>query len=90
MATGTAAVLCVSILLVVMVKLQVTSGQGEIGSEFPCGVDNLSCPPVNMLPNTTAPVCYGFGELCNGIQFCSNGNDEGFDNVALECKFNLK
>ena len=69
------------------------SGQGIIGATFPCedlipnpnpndNTDNLSCPNTDQ----SVLVCYPRSELCNDVQFCAGGSDEGRDLVALDCK----
>ena len=68
-------------------------GQSSVGVELPCQApssdpdpnnprDNLSCP------NTDPSIleCYSRAELCNNVQFCTGGSDEGADLVALECR----
>lgn len=55
--------------------------EGGIGFARPCGEDNLSCPRLD-----EALQCYTQAELCNGIQDCDGGSDEGQDLVSLECK----
>ena len=71
---------------------QRVAGQGQIGRAFPCQApgsdpdqnfaeDNLSCP------NTDQSIldCYSRTELCNAVEFCDGGSDEGTNIVALEC-----
>ena len=71
------------------------AGQGAIGAVFPCEepgedpdvtnpVDNLSCPIV-----TGDLVCYSTSQLCDGVNFCAGGSDEGNNLVALDCKSNI-
>ncbi len=48
-----------------------------------CPPDNLSCPRDN--PLTDPLECYQTTELCNGIDFCDDGSDEG-GVAALDCK----
>ena len=58
------------------------AGQGAVARLLPCGVDNLSCP------NTDQSIleCYPFTQLCDTIEQCDGGSDEGTDLVALECE----
>ncbi len=49
-----------------------------------CPPDNLSCPRDN--PLTDPLECYQTAELCNGVDFCDDGTDEG-GVAALDCKF---
>ena len=42
--------------------------------------DNLSCPRLDQVLQ-----CYSEAQLCNGVEDCDGGSDEGADLVALEC-----
>lgn len=42
--------------------------------------DNLSCPRLDSILQ-----CYPLSQLCNRVQDCDGGSDEGSDLVALEC-----
>lgn len=55
--------------------------EGGIGFALPCGEDNLSCPRLD-----DALQCYTQAELCNGVQDCAGGSDEGMNLISLECK----
>ncbi len=47
-----------------------------------CPPDNLSCPR----DDVNDPLeCYQTAQLCNGIDFCDDGSDEG-GVAALDCK----
>ncbi len=48
-----------------------------------CPPDNLSCPRND--PNNDPLECYQTAELCNGVNFCDDGSDEG-GVAALDCK----
>ena len=72
-------------LLVVCALLEVVRGQGRIGFERPCGVDNFSCPRIGNLSEIPLR-CFRRQELCNGLPFCEGGTDEGLNIVSLECK----
>ena len=54
-------------------------------STLPCG-DDLSCPRVGNITQ-----CFNRSELCNMVEFCSDGSDEGLVNPEipsnLECMF---
>ena len=68
-----------------VIWLQGVRGQGQIGFELPCGVDNLSCPRTGN--NSGEPLeCYVWEELCNGVEICDGGTDEGRNIVSLECE----
>ena len=80
-------------LLLLLAVARRVAGQGIIGALFPCEepgedpddtnpVDNFSCPIV-----TGALVCYNTSQLCDDVDFCAGGSDEGNNLVALECKF---
>ena len=63
-----------------------SKGQSPIAFDDIClreqGVsDNLSCPNVN-----GTLLCYPRSELCNGVEFCDDGSDEGRSLNALDCK----
>lgn len=47
--------------------------------------DNLSCPP-DASGNVT---CLTVSDICDDIETCSDGADEGETNSALDCKFHL-
>lgn len=51
--------------------------------------DNLSCPRT-VLSRNNRMQCFNQSELCNGIEFCDMGSDEGVDNnyffMQLDCK----
>ena len=76
-----------SLLLLLVLQLHCITSQGPIGFALPCGEDNFSCPRIGDI-STIPLMCYTFDELCNGIQFCSGGSDEGNRStiVSLECK----
>ena len=69
-----------------------TSGQDLlIGNLRPCQdlgadpdpsnpTDNLSCPRLDNILQ-----CYPEAQLCDGVQDCLTGSDEGVDIVALYC-----
>ena len=83
MASSLSAV-CVSVLLLV-IGLEAVAGQGQIGFDLPCGEDNLSCPRfVNISQRPLE--CYVWEDLCDGVEFCEDGTDEGRNIVSLECK----
>ena len=69
-------------LLLAAIFLPSTLGQGSIGNELPCGVDNLSCPRIENTPLE----CYNMTMLCDGMDFCTGGSDEGRNLVSLDCK----
>ena len=62
-------------------------GQGEIGFLLPCGEDNFSCPRIGNLSQIPLQ-CYSRAELCDGVEFCNGGSDEGRNAtiVSLECE----
>ena len=74
-------------LALLLVGWEAVRGQGAIGSELPCGEDNLSCPRIGNLSQIPLQ-CYTREELCNGTAFCEDGSDEGRNTtiVSLECK----
>ena len=45
--------------------------------------DNLSCPRTDGVLQ-----CYPRSELCNGVEFCDDGSDEGRSLDALDCEYN--
>ena len=55
--------------------------EGGIGFALPCGEDNLSCPRLD-----NALQCYTQAQLCNRIQDCAGGSDEGMNLISLACK----
>ena len=62
----------------------------EIGNSLPCEEDNFSCPRIGNL--SIIPLqCYTQEELCNGVDLCEGGSDEGNNEtiVSLECKKSL-
>ena len=71
--------------------VQRASGQGSIGSELPCeadgenpdpdNLDNFSCP----IPNQAILECYSRAQVCDGMNFCEGGADEGITTASLEC-----
>ena len=71
--------------LVVCVLLEWEAVSGHIRLERPCGEDNLSCPRIGNLSQIPLQ-CFTRQELCNGIDFCSSGTDEGTDIASLKCK----
>ena len=76
-----------SLLLSLVLQLHCITGQGPIGFELPCGEDNLSCPRIGSLSEIPL-MCYTFGELCDGVELCAGGSDEGRNTtiISLECK----
>ena len=65
-----------------------SNGQSPIAFDDIClreqGVrDNLSCPNEN-----GTLICYPRSELCNGVEFCVDGSDEGRSLNALDCRLN--
>ena len=78
-------------LLLAVVKR--TVGQSlSIGNDLPCEQpgedpddthdrDNLSCPLLD--PNELA--CYSRAMLCDGVEDCVGGSDEGTSLIALQC-----
>ena len=67
-----------------------SAGQAPIATDNVClrlqnVSDNLSGPP--SLESDGLLRCYSQNELCNQVQFCSTGSDEGNNVVALDCKF---
>ena len=45
--------------------------------------DNLSCPR-----DDGALQCYRRSQLCDGVEFCDDGSDEGLNLNALDCEYN--
>ena len=79
---------CVSVAVaMLLLLLGAVGGQDPIGSELPCGEDNFSCPRIGNLSQIPLQ-CYSRQELCNGIEFCDGGSDEGRDDTinSLECE----
>ena len=76
-----------SLLLLLVLQLHCIIGQGPIGFALPCGEDNFSCPRIGDL-SIIPLMCYTFDELCDGVEFCSGGSDEGNRDtiISLECK----
>ena len=76
-----------SLLLSLALQLHCITGQGPIGSVLPCGEDNLSCPRIGNLSEIPL-MCYPWEELCNGMEVCEGGSDEGRNTtiISLECK----
>ena len=71
--------------LVVCVLLEWEAVSGQIGQERPCGEDNFSCPRIGNLSQIPLQ-CFTRQELCNGMDFCISGTDEGADIASLKCK----
>ena len=64
-----------------------SAGQAPIATDDIClreqnVPDNLSCPRLDGQLQ-----CYSRNELCNQVQFCADGSDEGNSLRALDCKF---
>ena len=59
----------------------------EIGNDLPCEEDNFSCPRIGNL-SVIPLLCYTREELCDGVELCEGGSDEGDDDTlaSLECK----
>ena len=81
----------VALFCLLLAVVQRTVGQSNIGFELPCEAqddpdpnnpkDNLSCPNRNQ----SVLVCYSRGQLCDGVNDCDNGADEGLTTVPLQC-----
>ncbi len=57
--------------------------QAYVYGQDQCPPDNLSCPRDD--PIIDPLDCYQTAELCNGVDFCDDGSDEGAV-AALDCK----
>ena len=69
-----------------VIKPAVAISQADaIRNEDPCATelslsrasDNLACVPIGEGEDLPTQ-CFNFTSLCDGLQFCGNGNDEGF------------
>ena len=82
---------CLTVLavLVLSVAVSVQAQNLTIANYDPCAAqlgqaspsDNLSCEF-----STTGLRCYPRSQLCNGVNFCVTGSDEGDNIAALDCK----
>ena len=72
------------LLAATVIKTAVAVSEADaIRIEDPCAAelglttqsDNLACVPIG--EGDLAPRCFNLTNLCDGEQFCSNGNDEG-------------
>ena len=82
----------VVLVCLLLAVVQRTVGQSLIiGNDLPCEQpgedpdpnndrDNLSCPRLDGVLQ-----CYSRDMLCDGVQFCQGGSDEGTNLNALEC-----
>ena len=64
--------------LVLLILRRVDTQNNVTGFALPCGDDNLSCP--------TTGRCLTTDQLCDGIDDCPGGIDEGDDFASLDCK----
>ena len=81
-----------TLLALLLAVVRRAAGQGAVGVSFPCEApgedpdpqfptDNLSCP----IANQAFLECYSRAQLCDGVNDCSGGSDEGATLVSLEC-----
>ena len=82
--------LTVLTVLVLAVAVSVQAQDLTIANDDPCAVslgvpspsDNLSCE----FSTPGQEACYARSQLCNGVNFCLTGSDEGDNIAALDCK----
>ena len=77
-----------SVLYLLLIFLPITySNLEDIGNSRPCGQDNLSCPGgVTVRQADPTPICLNSSQLCDGVNDCRDGPDEGINFPSLNCK----
>ena len=70
--------------LVLLLLQHADSQNMDVGNALPCGEDNLSC--INVFDPDDPNDCLTRAQLCNVMDDCVGGEDEGVGSNTLVCK----
>ena len=75
--------LAIPLVLLILQRAK-TQNMDHVGNALPCGDDNLSC--INAVTPDDPNDCLTTDQLCNNVDDCAGGLDEGVEFASLDCK----